>query len=69
MKKTKLNKHLPQPPTEIVRGAQIVAEYLKQEVPQFRDNPLIETLPPTLTPEQVTEYLFQLPPIRTKIAR
>jgi hypothetical protein len=41
---------LEQPPIEIIRGAQIKAEYLTQEVPLFRDNPLIEALPPTLTP-------------------
>jgi hypothetical protein len=47
---------------EIIRGAQIRAEYLTQEVPQFRENPLSEALPPTLTPQEVTEYLLQLPP-------
>ncbi len=52
---------LEQPPTEIIRGAQIRAEYLAQEVPQFRENPLCESLPPTLTPKEVTEYLLQLP--------
>jgi hypothetical protein len=53
---------LEQPPTEIIRGAQIMAEYLAQEVPQFRDNPLNEALPPALTPQEVAEYLLQLPP-------
>jgi hypothetical protein len=60
--------HIPleQPPIEIVRGAQIKAEYLPQEVPLFRNNPLIEALPPTLTPPEVTEYLLQLPPYSEK---
>ena len=62
MRKSKLSHQLNQPPAEIIRGAEIVAEYSKQEVPQFHGNPLIEALPPTLTPEQVTEYLLQLPP-------
>jgi hypothetical protein len=57
---------LEQPPAEIIRGAQIVAEYLAQEVPQFRDNPLSEALPPTLTPREITEYLLQLPPYSDK---
>jgi hypothetical protein len=39
-----------------------MAEYLAQEVPQFRDNPLNEALPQTFTPQEVTEYLLQLPP-------
>lgn len=57
---------LEQPPAEIIRGAQIMAEYIAQEVPQFRDNPLNEALPPTLTPREVTEYLLQLPPYSDK---
>ena len=57
---------LEQPPIEIVRGAEIKAEYLPQEVPLFRNNPLIEALPPTLTPADVTEYLLQLPPYSEK---
>ncbi len=51
---------------EIIRGAQIMAEYSTQEVPQFRDNPLNEALPITLTPREVTEYLLQLPPYSDK---
>jgi hypothetical protein len=62
----KLNIQLQQPPSEIIRGAQIMAEYSAQEVPQFRDNPLNEALPPTLTPGQVAEYLLQLPPYSDK---
>jgi hypothetical protein len=57
---------LEQPPAEIIRGAQIIAEYLTQEVPQFRDNPLNEALPPTLPPREITEYLLQLPPYSDK---
>lgn len=57
---------LEQPPAEIIRGAQMRAEYLAQEVPQFRDNPLNEALPPTFTPQEVTEYLLQLPPYSDK---
>lgn len=57
---------LEQPPAEIICGAQITAEYLGQEVPDFRNNPLIEGLPPTLTPREVTEYLLQLPPYSDK---
>jgi len=49
------------PPAEIIRGAEITAEYLAQEVPVFRGNPLNEALPPTLTPHEITEYLLQLP--------
>jgi hypothetical protein len=52
---------LEQPPAEIIRGAQVMAEYLDQEVPQYRGNPLIEATPPVLTPREVTEYLLQLP--------
>lgn len=52
---------LEQPPAEIIRGAEITAEYLAQEVPVFRGNPLSEALTPTLTPHEVTEYLLQLP--------
>jgi hypothetical protein len=50
------------PPAQIIRGAQITAEYLAQEIPVFRDNPLIEAQPPPLTPVEITEYLLQLPP-------
>ncbi len=50
------------PPVEIIRGAQITAEYLAQEVADFRDNPFTEALTPTLSPREVTEYLLQLPP-------
>jgi AAA domain len=57
---------LEQPPLEIIRGAQIMAEYLPQEVLQLRDNPLNEALPPTLTPRGVIEYLLQLPPYSNK---
>lgn len=39
-----------------------MAEYLPQEVPDFRDNPLTESLPPTFTIGEITEYLLQLPP-------
>lgn len=35
-------------------------------MPQFRDNPLNESLPLTLTPQEVTEYLLQLPPYSDK---
>lgn len=66
MSRLKRNIPLERPPTEIIHGAQITAEYLTQEVPLFRDNPLIEALPPTLTPEEVTEYLLQLPPYSDK---
>ena len=62
MSRKKHSRPLEQPPTEIIRGAQIMAEYLPQEVSDFCDNPLTESLTPTLTVEEVTEYLFQLPP-------
>lgn len=57
---------LEQPPAEIIRGAQIMAEYLPQKVAQFRDNPLIESIPPVMNPNEVTEYLLQLPPYSDK---
>jgi len=69
MKRKRPRTALQQPPAEIIRGAQIVAEYLPQEVPQFRDNPLTEALPPTLAPNEVTEYLLQLPPYSVKDRR
>lgn len=61
MSRKKRSTPLEQPPAEIIRGAEITAEYLAQEVPVFRGNPLNEALPPTLTPHEVTEYLLQLP--------
>jgi hypothetical protein len=66
MKKSRTIRSLPQPPTEIIRGAEVIAQYSPQEVHQYSNNPLIEALPPTLTPEQVTEYLLQLPPYSNK---
>jgi len=66
MSRTRRSLPLEQPPVEIIRGAQITAEYLTQELPVFRDNPLIEAQPPTLTPSEVTEYLLQLPPYSDK---
>lgn len=62
MSRKRFNLPLEHPPAEIIRGAQIAADYLIQEVPDFRGNPLIEGLPPTLTPREVTEYLLHLPP-------
>src|SRR5947209_1779252 len=61
MSRTRRRVPLEQPPTEIIRGAEITAEYLAQGVPLFRGNPLNEAQPPTLTPHEVTEYLLQLP--------
>jgi hypothetical protein len=66
MSKDKRSIKLEQPPQEIVRGAQMMAEYLPQAVLQFCDNPLTEALPPALTPREVTEYLLQLPPYSDK---
>lgn len=60
------NGQLERPPVEIIRGAQIMAQYYSQEVPQFRGNPLIEAIPTTLTPDEVTDYLLQLPPYSDK---
>jgi hypothetical protein len=62
MSRKKRNNPLDQPPVEIIRGAQLIAEYLPQEVPEFRDNPLNEAIPPTFDPSEVIDYLFQLPP-------
>jgi ABC-type dipeptide/oligopeptide/nickel transport system ATPase component len=61
MSRKRFSHKLEQPPVEIIRGAQVKAEYRDQEVAQFRDNPLNEALPPTLTPREATEYLLQLP--------
>lgn len=61
MSRKKRSAPLEQPPAEIIRGAEIIAEYLAQEVSVFCGNPLNEALPPTLTPHEVTEYLLQLP--------
>jgi len=38
------------------------AEYKKQEVADFHDNPLIEALPPILSPEEAYEALCYFPP-------
>src|ERR1041385_5428984 len=51
-------------PSQIIRGGQIQASYSTQEVAVFRDNPLIEALPRTLSPQEVTDYLLQLPPYK-----
>lgn len=49
-------------PSQIIRGGQIQANYSAQELPVFRNNPLIEALPRTFSPQEATEYLLQLPP-------
>jgi hypothetical protein len=61
MRRNRYKNQLGQTPIEIIRGAEIIAQYLPQEVSQFRDNPLNEALPHTLTPGEITEYLLQLP--------
>jgi len=49
-------------PLELVRGKQVAAEYLVQEVPEFQGNPLIEPLPPLWTKDEVIEALTYFPP-------
>jgi hypothetical protein len=49
-------------PLELVRGKQVAAEYLVQEVPEFQGNPLIEPQPPLWTKEEVIEMLTYFPP-------
>lgn len=39
----------------------VVARYTPQRVPRFKDNPLIEALPPTLSDDQLYEALSQCP--------
>src|SRR3954467_2365213 len=49
-------------PLEIVRGKQVKAGYLRQEVPEFQGHPLIEPLPSLWTKEEVIEALTYFPP-------
>src|SRR6266508_5213080 len=50
------------PPRFIKKGRQEVATYLEQQVPEYRDNPLIESLPPIWTRDEVEERLAYFPP-------
>lgn len=50
------------PPRFIKKGRQEVATYHEQEVPEYRDNPLIEALPAIWTRDEVVERLLHLPP-------
>ena len=53
------------PPRFIKKGRQEVATYLEQQVPEYRDNPLIESLPPIWTRDEVEERLAYFPPSKT----
>jgi hypothetical protein len=50
------------PPLVVIEGRQDPAVYLKQLVPEFVGNPLIEALPPLWPLEDVTELLSHYPP-------
>lgn len=66
MGKTNLNFLSQLPPLYIIRGQQEVASYRKQIVPEYMDNPLIESLPPILTRDEVVENLAYSPPYSTE---
>src|SRR3712207_643491 len=62
MKKNRKRRESPLPPLVIVRGRQEAAVYREQQVPEFVGNPLIESLPPLWTLEEVTKLLAYSPP-------
>lgn len=45
----------------VLTGYKCVAEYTEQFLPSYKGNPLIETLPPIYSPEQVEKLLFSIP--------
>ncbi len=51
----------PAPPVTVIEGHQEPASYLNQQVPEFNGHPLIESLPPIWSLEQVTELLSHYP--------
>lgn len=62
MKKNRKKQDSPLPPLVIIRGRQEVALYREQQVPEFAGNPLIESLPPLWTLDEVTKLLAYSPP-------
>src|SRR5258708_630639 len=49
-------------PRFVKNGRQVMATYLEQEVPDYQGNPLIESLPPIWTPDEVVRRLAHFPP-------
>ncbi len=47
---------------KIIRGKQVEADYSKQDLIEYKNNPLIEALPPILTVEEIYKSIAQLPP-------
>jgi hypothetical protein len=48
-------------PTTTLRGTVADATYREQEVPSYRNNPLIEALPPIRSPKEVIKLLYNAP--------
>ena len=59
--KNKSNKSEPRQPINIVKGEQVEAEYKSQQIPEYRNNPLIEALPNILSVKEVSESLAYFP--------
>jgi hypothetical protein len=55
------NKHCSQPPLLVFRGREVDANYNQQPLSIYRDNPLIEALPPILTEEEAMAQLMHHP--------
>jgi hypothetical protein len=59
----KRDKHVtPKPPMIVLKGEEVQAAYLEQEIPDYCGNPLIEALPPIWDKEQVENQLMFFPP-------
>jgi AAA domain len=59
------------PPLSVIRGEQVNATYSEQMIPEYQGNPLIESLPPLWTMEEVERMLSYFPPYnpqQTKLA-
>jgi hypothetical protein len=48
-------------PTTTLRGTVADATYREQDVPSYRNNPLIEALPPIWSPQEVIKLLYNAP--------
>jgi hypothetical protein len=49
-------------PLSVIRGEQVNATYSEQLIPEYQDNPLIESLPPLWSMEEVERMLSYFPP-------
>lgn len=56
-------------PFLVFKGLAIEAVYSKQQIPEYRNNPLIEALPPIWSKKQVTHKLAHYPPLDKKLRR